>query len=190
MPNPNAAENAAPAIATLQAEWLTREAFAPYGDVIETRPDGDPGAYSINGGMTQRHHDLAQVDIGEGRALINLFDSRPVEFPLTVQQLERHPLGSQAFVPLSKRPFVVVVAPPGETISNDTLRVFITNGQQGVNYHRGVWHHPLLALEADSRFVVVDRGGEGANCDELSLPSPVRLELPPGATQASSVLRG
>ena len=165
---------------TLTAQWLTREAFAPFGEVIELRQGDDPNAFAINGGMTLRHHDLARVDVGpEGRALINLFETQPVAFPLTVSQLERHPLGSQAFMPMTARPFVVVVAPTGEGITNSEVRVFVTNGRQGVNYHRGVWHHPLLALEP-SCFVVLDRGGPGDNCDELALTAPLRVELPDG----------
>ncbi len=170
----------AEAMQTLQAEWLTLEAFAPFGEVIELRLGDDTKAFPINGGMTMRHHDLAQVDVGpQGRVLINLFETLPVVFPLTVRQLERHSLGSQAFMPMSSRPFVVVVAPAGEVILNSEVRVFVTNGRQGVNYRTGVWHHPLLALEA-SCFVVIDRGGQEVNCDELALKAPLEVVLPQG----------
>jgi len=157
---------------------LTREAFAPFGDVIEPRPDGDAGAYDINGGMVRRHHDLAQVEVGQGRTLINLFEARPYGFPLEIRMLERHPLGSQAFIPLSSNPFLVVVAPRGEQVPGHAVRAFITDGRQGVNYRAGVWHHMLLALGAPTCFAVIDRGGEGGNCDEITLAQSLRLELP------------
>lgn len=151
----------------LEPQPLTREAFAPFGDVIETEGSRH---YSINDGSTERFHDLARIDVTAeaGRPLINIFRAQPLEMPLRIAMMERHPLSSQAFVPLSAAPFLVLVAPPGETVGPEDLVAFITNGRQGVNYHRGVWHHPVLALQPDSDFLVVDRGGEGANCDEVS----------------------
>lgn len=144
---------------------LTREGFALYGDVIETL-----GAehFPINEGTTERFHDLAAVDIAEGggRPLINIFRGQPRDLPLAIRLMERHPLGSQAFIPTGPHLWLVVVAPAGEPPKPSDLRAFIAGAGQGVNYHRGVWHHPLIALEAVSDFVVVDRGGEGDNCDE------------------------
>lgn len=150
----------------LRIERLTREAFAPFGDVIELA-----GArhYPINGGNTERYHDLAKVEVGRGHALLNLFRGQPRPLPFEVKMLERHPLGSQAFVPLADTPYLVVVAPAGE-LDVRGMRAFVTSGWQGVNYAAGVWHHPLLALRRVSDFIVVDRGGEGANCDEQDLP--------------------
>jgi ureidoglycolate lyase len=153
---------------TLTIEPLTREAFAPFGDVIETE-----GAKQIpiNLGTTIRFHDLATVDVeeGGGRTLINLFRGQPRTLPFEVKMLERHPLGSQAFIPLNDKPYLVVVAPAGE-LDPSKIRAFVTSGWQGVNYAKGVWHHPLIALGEVSDFVVVDRGGEGVNCHELDLP--------------------
>lgn len=150
----------------LEVLSLTKEAFAPFGDVIET--DGSPH-YPINQGTTERFHDLAAVDVLEksGRPLINIFRAQPLNYPLRVEMMERHPLSSQAFIPLSDAPFMVLVAPTGKSIRVPDLRAFITNGRQGVNYRRAIWHHPVLALRPDSDFLVVDRGGPGENCDEL-----------------------
>lgn len=152
----------------LKIARLTREAFKPFGDVIEL-----PGAehFAINGGTTERFHDLATVDLGPagGRALVNVFRGQPRQLPYEVKMLERHPLGSQAFIPLKATPYLVVVAPAGE-LDVSGMRAFVSDGWQGVNYARGVWHHPLLALHEVSDFVVVDRGGEGHNCDERDLP--------------------
>jgi len=152
---------------TLRIERLTREAFAPFGDVIEL--DG-ARHYPINEGTTERYHDLAKVDVltQGGRPLINVFRAQPRSWPIEIAMMERHPLGSQAFVPLSDAPYLIVVAPAGE-LDATKLRAFSTSGWQGVNYAKGVWHHPLLALERMSDFLVVDRGGEGPNCDEVPL---------------------
>ena len=158
---------------TLQMERLTREAFAPFGDVIEL--DG-ARHFPINGGTTERYHDLAQVDvIGQGgRPLINLFRAQPRALPVEINMMERHPLGSQAFLPLSDVSYLVVVAPAGD-FDPAHMRAFWTDGWQGVNYAKGVWHHPLLALERVSDFVVMDRGGEQPNCDEIALAETWRL---------------
>lgn len=148
----------------LPIELLTREAFAPFGDVIELI-----GAkhFPINGGTTERFHDLANIDLGPagGRTLVNVFRGQARKLPYEVKMLERHPLGSQAFIPLTAMPYLVVVAPAGE-LDVSQMRAFVTQGWQGVNYARGVWHHPLLALSETSDFIVVDRGGDGHNCDE------------------------
>ncbi len=81
---------------------------------------------------------------------------------------ERHPLGSQSFVPLSGRPYLVAVAPAGEFVP-EAVRVFRAEGHQGVHYRKGIWHHFLLVLDEDSDFLVVDRAGPGDNCDEFAL---------------------
>ena len=82
--------------------------------------------------------------------------------------MERHPLGSQAFVPMSERPFAVVVAPPGSAPEPSDLRAFVTNGRQGVHYRPGVWHHPLLVLDQPADVLVIDRVGPGVDLDVVS----------------------
>lgn len=160
----------------LRAQPLTREAFAPFGTVIQTA-----GAhhFPINQGSTERYHALAEVTLDgpPARAIISLFRGEPVRPPVPLRLLERHPLGSQAFMPLQGRPYLVVVAPPGEAFALADLRAFLARGEQGVSYAPGVWHHPLLALEAVSDFLVVDRDGPGSNCDERPLPGPVEVAL-------------
>jgi len=147
---------------------LTREAFAPFGDVIQVEGSFH---YTINSGYAERYHDLATVDVLEqgGRALISIFRATPRALPLRIEIMERHPLSSQAFVPLTGIPFLVVVAAPGNAPTAGSLRAFITDGRQGVNYRRGVWHHALLALESPCDFLVVDRGGPGPDCDEVTM---------------------
>ena len=145
---------------------LTRQEFAPFGEVIETA-----GAERrlINDGTTVRFHDLARVDAAAagGWPLINVFRAQPLAVPLPVRVLEQHPLGSQAFIPLDPTPFLIVVAPQGPAPGSAELRAFVTDGGQGVNYARGVWHHPVIALDRESDFLVVDRGGPGDNLVEV-----------------------
>ena len=96
--------------------------------------------------------------------------------------LERHPRGSQSFMPLSYFRFYVVVAPAGETVEQDTVEAFVTNGRQGVNYHVGVWHMPMIAMQSGQEFLVLDRAVDGgqddSNCDELYLDEPILLKDP------------
>jgi ureidoglycolate lyase len=149
-------------------ELLTRENFAPFGDVIEVNDNAKN--FSINDGFTQRYHDLAAVDVTQenGRTLINIFRSTPLAQPVSINMMERHPLSSQAFIPMGQHPFLVVVAPKGE-LDTTRIRVFLASSNQGVNYHKGTWHHYCLALHQVSDFIVVDRGGVGNNCDTIKL---------------------
>ena len=159
----------------VEARPLTRSDFAAYGDVIETA-----GArhYPINEGTSERYHDLALVDVdrGGGRVLVNIFIGQPWPRPIAIRMVERHPLGTQCFMPLQEQDYLVVVA-KGETApAPDSVRAFLARGTQGVSYRRNVWHHPLLVLEADSRFLVIDRGGEGENLEEAFFREPVVLD--------------
>ena len=122
--------------------------------------------------------DLAKIEPGDGgRAIVSIFRGQPRSFPMTIAMMERHPLGSQAFVPMQNRPYLVVVAEslvgskkPGR------VHAFIARGDQGVNYATGVWHHPLIAVDEVCDFLVVDRQGEGHNCDEFTLAQALSLE--------------
>lgn len=150
----------------LVPEPLTADAFAPFGDVIEASEDAE--ILPINYGWTTRFNALSDVAVGEGRAILSIFRSKPLS-PLVLKVFERHPLGSQAFMPLQGRPYLVAVAPPGP-FEVGQVRIFQARADQGVNYARGTWHHFLLALEAESDFLVVDREGPGENLDEVELP--------------------
>jgi ureidoglycolate lyase len=160
---------------TLTPRPLTAAAFAPFGAVIET-----PGSEQrlINAGRCVRHHDLAPVEIDEhGRALISIFVSQPVALPYTLDLIERHPLGSQAFIPLQPDPFLVIVAPdaggePGEPVA------FLTAPGQGISFARNTWHGILTPLGREGRFLVVDRGGPGANLQEHTFAAPWTVLAP------------
>ena len=158
----------------LVIEALTAERFAPFGDVIAA--DSASRHFPINGGTTERYHDLANLEAGlDGKLIVSIFRGHPRELPFAVMMLERHPLGSQAFMPLVAQPYLVVVAPAGEAPEPDALRAFLAQPGQGVNYANGVWHHPLLALNETCDFLVIDRSGPGNNCDEITLTEPCYL---------------
>jgi ureidoglycolate lyase len=155
---------------TVRIEPLTRAAFVPFGDVIETE-----GAqhYPINAGMCERFHDLARVETtgSDARQLISIFVGQPYALPLTLKMVERHPLGSQAFMPLSPEPFLVIAA-ADENGKPGVPRAFVTNGAQGVNYPANAWHGVLTPLAGEQRFLVVDRGGDGNNLEEFVFAEP------------------
>lgn len=153
---------------------LTAEAFAPFGDVIEASEAVKH--FPINQGNTTRFHDLAAIDVlaEDGKVGVSIFRSTPLALPITVKVMENHPLSSQAFIPMSGRPYLVVVAPKG-AFDAATIEVFKAEAGQGVNYHAGTWHHFSLALEAESDFLVVDRIGEGDNCVEVELSESEQL---------------
>jgi ureidoglycolate lyase len=154
----------------LAIEPLTAEAFKPFGDVIEATDNAHH--FTINQGYAERFHRLAKVDVttDEGQPAISIFKARARALPLQLSLLEKHPFGSQAFMPLSGHAYVVVVAMGGDMPDLSTLKCFIASAQQGVNYAKGTWHHPLLALQ-DGDFLVVDRAGPAGevNCVEVVL---------------------
>ena len=160
---------------SLTPEPLTRERFAPFGDVIDAAP-GSTAA--MNEARFERFVNLCHVDVDDV-ALVAISVARcrtPTVLPLRIDKLERHPLGSQAFVPLQPGRMVIVVAPPGETFEATDLRAFVTKARQGFNYRRGTWHMPLIGLEAGDEYLVIDRGGDDSNCDERVLDEVVMLE--------------
>jgi len=153
-------------------EPITQDAFAAFGDVIDAQ--GDPDKI-INQGLCGRYHDRAKLDFPDGRAGISLFKAETRTLPLTLEMVERHPDGSQAFLPMSLDPFLVVVA-PDEGGTPGRPRAFLTEAGQGINFHRGTWHGVLTPLHAPGLFAVVDRIGEGPNLEEHWFDEPFRVE--------------
>ena len=151
---------------SLAIEPLSAAAFEPFGDVIET---AGAEVRIINEGTTRRFHDLAAIDVAAegGAPILSVFRAAARAQPIQIRMVESHPLASQAFFPLSQQDWLVVVCEDnGGEPALDTLRCFQATGWQGVNYARGVWHHPLLALAPSQDFLVVDRDGPGANLEE------------------------
>ena len=162
---------------------LSQEAFQPFGDVIEA--NDKVKNFPINDGFSQRYHDLAKLDLlaNQGKVLLNIFRSTPVPTPIVIEKMERHPLSSQAFMPLGTEPYLVVVAAAGD-FNEEAIQVFLASSDQGVNYHAGTWHHFSLALNHVSDFLVIDRGADATaaddgNCDEIILKTPLTIELAP-----------
>lgn len=151
---------------TITLQPLTSENFAPFGDVIACQGND---YFHINDAHTERYHALVTTEIiGDAKAGISIFRNiQSTNIPFKISMLERHPHGSQAFIPMQGQKFLIVVAPNLNADQPDisNLQAFITNGSQGVNYRAGTWHHPLLTLESPSDFAVVDRIGSGSNCD-------------------------
>lgn len=164
----------------LPIEPLTREAFSPFGDVVET---GLLPAISINQGFAERVNGLADIETtGEtGMVNVSLFTARMRPQPISIRMMERHPLGTQLFYPLQDRDWLVVVCANPDDVSS--YRAFQATGRQGVNYARNVWHHPLLVLSDEERFFVVDRGDTSAmpesNLEEIWLEEQNWLQLIP-----------
>lgn len=172
----------------LQPEPLTQAAFSVFGEVIECR--GEP--VMINQGTTERFHRLSDValngnqlhgndqdgaDLNSSSGIINIFRAQPRQLPMVVTMMERHPLGSQAFLPADETPYLVLVCEGEQVPDPETLRLFIAKGQ-GVNYKPNCWHHPLLALDHVSNFWVVDRAGHGNNLEEMDFPENMSIEIP------------
>ena len=152
----------------IAARALTAAEFAPFGDVIDTSRGPD---FLINEGLCGRHHDRAQLEFGDGRPGLSLFDAVPRSLPYRFDLVERHPLGSQAFVPMCLCSFLVIVAPDEGGTPGDP-RAFLTAPGQAVNVHRGTWHGVLTPLEAPGLFAVVDRVGEGENLEKYRYGAP------------------
>lgn len=153
----------------LIARPLSATAFAPFGDVIEA---GSSDATLINSGTSARYSDLACLEAGVGgRLIVSIYRAQARCFPLQISMLECHPKSSQAFMPLSRQPFIVVVAPCASHPSLEDICVFYANAGQGINFAPGVWHHPLLAVEP-GEFLVIERNHDGDNCDEALLECP------------------
>lgn len=157
------------------AQPLTPTAFAPFGDVLEAA--GNPDRL-INQGLCERFHDRARLDFGtDGRAGLSIFNATPRALPYRLEMLERHPDGSQAFLPLTEHPFLVITAfdvggAPG------TPRAFLTAPGQGINFLRGTWHGVLTPLYAPGLFAVIDRIGPTSNLQEHWFAHPFEVQAP------------
>ncbi|MEO8529878.1 MAG: ureidoglycolate lyase [Deltaproteobacteria bacterium] len=158
----------------IKAVPLTAAAFAPFGDVLDV--SGTPDKV-INEGWADRFHDRARLDFGpDGRAGISMFRARPRVFPYDFQMVERHPEGSQAFIPMSEHPFLVIVA-RNENGAPGAPLAFITSPGQGINYHRGTWHGVLTPLSEPGIFAVIDRIGPTPNLIEYRYQNPWRVGI-------------
>lgn len=157
----------------IRAQPLTAAAFAPFGDVLDAA--GTPDRL-INQGLCERFHDRARLDFGaDGRAGISIFNALPRALPYRLEMVERHPDGSQAFVPMTEHPFLVITAPDGNGTPG-TPRAFLTRPGQGINLHRGIWHGVLTPLHRPGLFAVIDRIGPTPNLQEHWFAQPFEVQ--------------
>lgn len=156
------------------AQPLTRDAFAPFGDVLETTDTPDK---LINGGRCKRFHDQANIDCADHEVGMSIFDSKVCTLPYTLDLMERHPLGSQAFIPMNAGIFLVIVAEDAGGVPVN-LRAFYTTPFQSINIHRNIWHGPLAPLTPLAKYIVVDYVGTKPNLEEYSFDSPYRMIAP------------
>ncbi len=160
----------------LVARPLTRHAFAPFGDVIQIADEGE--SYPINNGTTIRFHDLAEVTFSgpNARPVISMARAAPFSLPLTVSMLERHPDGSQAFVPVRPGRFIIIVATDSNGRPEDPC-AFLAGPGQGINYHQNIWHGVLSCIDKENDFLIVDRDGDGPNLETCDLDPPLEVHL-------------
>ncbi len=159
---------------TLTQPPLSAAAFAPYGDVLEASGGLDK---LINEGRCTVFHDRARIDVSDGRVGISVFRGETETLPLSLRMMERHPAGSQAFIPMSADPFLVVVAADASGTPGTPL-AFLTAPGQGIDFHRNTWHGVLTPLAPSGLFTVVDRIGEGANLEEHWFDVPYVIAAP------------
>ena len=140
---------------------ITKENFSKFGDMITTE---NIKPLEINNGYAKRFDGIATIDTSNknGETTISIFSALKRSFPMEIDMMEKHPLGSQAFIPMKETIFLTLVAPVGEKPEIDKIQSFIVPKGKGVNYKAGVWHFPLIATE-DMDFLVVDRKGKGEN---------------------------
>ena len=140
---------------------INRKNFNPYGDLISS---DDIDYIDINAGYAKRFDNLANIDTlnGEGKTIVSIFSALKRTFPMKIDMMEKHPLGSQAFIPMKETTFLSFVAPPGESPEISKIQSFIVPPKTGINYKPGIWHFPLISTE-DTNFLVIDRKGNGNN---------------------------
>ena len=160
-------------VTPLKAQPISHEAFAPFGDILEA--EGQPDKI-INAGLCGRFHDRAKLDFGDGRAGVSIFLAEVRDLPYQFDLVERHPEGSQCFVPMAYLPFLVIVA-PDEDGRPGTPLALITAPGQAINFHRGTWHGVLTPLKVSGLFAVIDRIGEGANLEEFTYDTAFEVTL-------------
>ncbi|MGI1795171.1 ureidoglycolate lyase [Acinetobacter variabilis] len=160
---------------TIKIQPLTAESFLPYGEVIACEGND---FFHINDQQTERYHALAVAETDAKVGLSIFRNIQTTAIPFAIEMLERHPVGSQAFIPMQGQKFLIVVAPNLDHEKPDLsqIQAFTSNGTQSVNYRAGTWHHPLLTFEAPSDFVVIDRIGTGPNCDVYTFPEKIFIE--------------
>jgi len=145
----------------IRAKKITRKNFKKFGDLISTKKIKP---ININNGYAKRFDNLCRINtsLKKGKTVMSIFSSKKRKFPMKISMMEKHPLGSQAFVPMSETKFLVFVAPKGKKPNTKKIESFIVPKQTGINYKPGIWHFPLISTK-NMNFLVIDRKGIGNN---------------------------
>ena len=145
----------------IEPKPITKENFSKFGDMITTE---NIKPLEINNGYAKRFDEIAKIDTssGNGETTISIFSALKRSFPMKIDMMEKHPLGSQAFIPMKETTFLTIVSPEGDKLNLEKIESFIVPKGIGVNYKTGIWHFPLISTE-DMDFLVVDRKGFGDN---------------------------
>ena len=140
---------------------ISRSNFSSYGDLIST---DDINPMNINEGYAKRFDNLANLDTSKdsGKTIVSIFSALKRTFPMKIHMMEKHPLGTQAFIPMKETTFLAFVAPSGESPEIDKIQSFVIPPKRGINYKPGIWHFPLISTE-NINFLVIDRKGSGEN---------------------------
>ena len=158
----------------LKLEPLSHETFYEFGDVIDDSKERERN--EINYGHTLKilSDSIVDTHLQNGKTVINLYETRPIELPFEVKKMERHPIGTQAFINIDDNPAIAIVAKRGN-FDATKLRAFLVRSDQAINYHKGTWHHHNLCLDRSTRFIVVERDGPEANCEEIDIPQNIKV---------------
>ncbi|RXJ68480.1 ureidoglycolate hydrolase [Halarcobacter ebronensis] len=140
----------------LKPKPLNTKEFEKFGKIISIE---NSKSKTINNGYAKKHYELTTIDSKEknGQTALHIYLAKKREFPLKIDMLEKHPYFSQTFIPRGQNPFLLVVALGNEQPDLSTIKAFVTNGNEGVHYNRGVWHFPLISIEDNEQFIVIDR---------------------------------
>ena len=145
----------------IKPKKINKKNFNKFGQIIDT---SKKKYFRINNGYAKRYDNLGKIDTStkKGKTIVSIFSSLKRTFPMEIDMMEKHPLGSQAFIPMKETTFLCFVAPPGESPDISKIQSFIIPPKNGVNYKAGIWHFPLISTE-DTNFLVIDRKGKGKN---------------------------
>ena len=145
----------------IKPKKISQKNFEKFGDLISTKKNKP---ININNGYAKRFDNLCKINtsIKNGNTIVSIFSAKKRKFPMNIKMMEKHPLGSQAFVPMKEATFLVFVAPKGKKPNVKKIQSFIVPKETGINYKPGIWHLPLISKKK-MNFLVIDRKGKGNN---------------------------
>ena len=145
----------------IRPKKITRKNFKKFGDLICTKKIRP---ININNGYAKRFDNLCKINtsLRKGNTIVSIFSAKKRKFPMSIKMMEKHPLGSQAFIPMNETKFFVFVAPKGKKPNINSIKSFLVPKQTGINYKPGIWHFPLISTK-NMNFLVIDRKGIGNN---------------------------